>query len=86
MENTSKKLQTLQSIAFDWVASEVREKKKDIPIQYPRIPVRNIGFHEEVFPAVELLAEAYLSLPAAGSTAVCAGLGKQVGDHSLSTA
>ena len=36
-----------------------------MPIQYPRIPVRKLGFHEEVFPAVELLVETSLSLLAA---------------------
>ena len=34
-------------------------------MQYPRIPVRKAGFHEEDFPAVALLVEASLSLPAA---------------------
>ena len=35
-----------------------------MPMQYPRIPVRKAGFHAEAFPAVMLLGEASLSLPA----------------------
>lgn len=84
-----KNLQTLPSIAFDWVAREVRKKQKHANT-VPQNSSEKAGFSWRGIsscgaPCGGILVSACCAA-SQGSTAVCAGLGRQVGDHSLSTA